>query len=83
MVVIADTYNNRIQYFTPTGSFLGKFGWSGDEPGEFNHPVDVDMSPSETRVYATDYNNWRVQYFDDATTGVVPASLGGVKALFK
>ncbi|MEE8640914.1 MAG: hypothetical protein V3T41_10935, partial [bacterium] len=83
MVFVADTFNHRIQYFTAAGSFLGKFGWSGYRPGEFNEAIDVDLSPSETRVYVTDHNNYRVQYFDQRNFAVVPSSLGRVKALVK
>ena len=83
IVLVANTYNDRVDYFTSTGSYLGIFGGPGSGPGQFYLDYDVAVSPSDTRVYVTDFVNARVQYFDDTVTAVVPSSLGRVKALFK
>jgi DNA-binding beta-propeller fold protein YncE len=82
-VYIADQGNHRIQYFTPTGSFLGSWGGYGSGPGEFNGPIGIDVSLSGTRVYVADYSNQRIQYFNRNEPAVAPASLGKVKALFR
>jgi hypothetical protein len=80
---VADILNHRVQYFTPTGSFLGKFGTQGSGKGEFDRVIDVALSPSEHWVYATDRLNHRVQYFGWCEPAVAPTSLGKVKALFR
>jgi DNA-binding beta-propeller fold protein YncE len=82
-VYVADCYNHRVQYFTSSGSFLGKFGSRGTGNGEFRYPWDVALSPSETRLYAAEGDNCRVQYFRRSDPTVVPESLGKVKALFR
>src|SRR5436190_4582882 len=40
-VYVADTFNNRIQKFTPEGAFLTEWGSAGDGPGQFNYPSGV------------------------------------------
>jgi len=55
--------NNRVQYFTSTGSFLGKWGKTGKGNGEFAWPEDVAVSPLTGHVYVTELMNDRVQYF--------------------
>ena len=34
-VYVIDTYNNRVQYFTPTGNFIGAWGRLGSGDGYF------------------------------------------------
>ncbi len=74
---------DRVQYFTSTGSFLGKFGISGSCNGMFKNPRGLAFSPNGTRIYVADCNNFRVQYFRLSGVAVAPTSLGRVKALFK
>jgi hypothetical protein len=45
-VFVADTFNNRIQKFTNTGTFITKWGSSGSDNGQFELPVDVAIDPS-------------------------------------
>ena len=40
-VYVADSRNDRVQYFTATGSFLGKWGSTGKGNGQFDYPTDV------------------------------------------
>lgn len=82
-IYVADTNNHRIQYFTSTGSFLGKWGAEGTGDGQFNFPAGVTVTRDGAYVYVADTRNNRIQYFYDGYVGVVPASLGRVKALFK
>jgi tripartite motif-containing protein 71 len=77
-VYVADCGNNRIQYFTATGSFLGEFG-----SARFDRSWGVAVSSDAARVYGVDFGNHRVQYFEQTNPGVAPASPGKVKALFK
>jgi len=64
-VYVADMNNNRIQYFTATGSFLGKWGTKGTGQGQFMGPEDIGINSGGT-VYVIDYGNDRVQYFTAA-----------------
>jgi len=82
IVYVADRGNYRVQYFGPTGSFLGKWGQYGYGNGQFVFPQDVDLTPAGTRAYVADTDNERIQYFT-SDEAVPPASLGQIKALFK
>jgi len=82
-VFVADTDNDRIQYFTAAGSFLGMWGDEGSGPGEFIAPHSVAASPSGARIYVADRYNHRIQYFNRDEPTVAPASVGKVKALFR
>jgi DNA-binding beta-propeller fold protein YncE len=62
-VYIAEEMGCRIQYFTPTGSFLGSWGRYGTGRGEFNGICGICVVPNGN-VYATDLVNCRVQYFN-------------------
>jgi predicted membrane-bound mannosyltransferase/DNA-binding beta-propeller fold protein YncE len=64
-VYIADTWNHRIQKFTPDGEFLTMWGYFGqaESPLAFWGPRDVAVD-AEGRVYVTDTGNKRVVVFD-------------------
>ncbi len=49
-VYVADAYNNRIQYFSPTGSFLGKWGTVGTGAGQFDTPWDVAVAANTGHI---------------------------------
>jgi len=61
-VYVTDTTNDRVQYFTPTGSFRGKWGKSGTGKREFRSPRGIAVAP-DTNVYVADMNNDRIKYF--------------------
>jgi len=61
-VFVADTNNDRVQYFTRDGKFLGEWGTYGFADGEFNHPAEVALAPDGT-VYVVECNGARVQRF--------------------
>lgn len=52
-IVVADSFNARIQRFTPQGEFKSKFGRRGDGPGEFAIIKGVAVD-SEDHIYITD-----------------------------
>jgi DNA-binding beta-propeller fold protein YncE len=54
-----------VQYFTPSGSFLGTWGVYGTGNGEFYMPLGIDVTAAG-RVLVTDYGNHRIQYFTPA-----------------
>ena len=59
---VADTGNDRIQKFSPSGTFLTQWGSSGSGRGQFSGPMDVAVSPSGM-VYVADTGNDRIQRF--------------------
>jgi len=75
--------NQRIQYFTAAGSFLGSLGRLGSGKGEFTNPQDLGFSRAGNRLYVADTDNNRIQYFRWSDPAVAPTSLGRVKALFR
>jgi tripartite motif-containing protein 71 len=62
-IYIADTGNNRIQKFDPSGQFLaqiGGFGWGREQ---FNEPASL-WAENGLDVFVADYDNQRVSRYD-------------------
>jgi tripartite motif-containing protein 71 len=62
-IYVADTGNNRIQKFDPTGQFvaeIGGFGWGTEQ---FNDPVSL-WSENGLDVFVADYDNQRIARYD-------------------
>lgn len=74
-VYVADTFNFRVQKFTPQGAFLGRFGRHGGDgsagsgAGEFRAPYGV-ASDCRGNVYVTDEGNDRIERFGDPASKV-------------
>lgn len=66
-VYVTDFGNNRIQKFTPDGSYVTQWGTPGGGPGQFSLPTGI-AADHGGHVYVMDTNNGRVQKF---TTGGV------------
>ena len=64
-VYIADLGNNRIQKFTSSGMFIGKWGTYGSGNGQFSSPSAVAIDASGN-VYVAEQNNHRIQKFTSA-----------------
>jgi DNA-binding beta-propeller fold protein YncE len=64
-VYVADTWNHRIQKFTPEGDFVTMWGFNGqaETPFAFWGPRGIS-SDSNGNVYVTDTGNKRVVVFD-------------------
>ncbi|HJW90240.1 MAG TPA: flippase activity-associated protein Agl23 [Anaerolineales bacterium] len=64
-VYVADTWNHRIQKFSPEGEFLTMWGYFGqaETPTAFWGPRDVAVD-DQGRVYVTDTGNKRIVIFD-------------------
>jgi len=63
-VFVSDTDNNRIQIFTSDGDYIGMVGQGyGFQPGQFNKPTDVAVSPDGKYVYVVEEVNKRHQKF--------------------
>jgi DNA-binding beta-propeller fold protein YncE len=54
--------NHRIQRFSATGSFLGKWGSQGSGDGQFDRPYGVAVA-ADGAVYVADTYNSRIQRF--------------------
>lgn len=66
---VADTENNRIQHFSPTGELLHNWGSFGDAVaaaapgGTFNQPWGIAVAPDGSAVFVADTWNHRIQKF--------------------
>jgi len=71
-VTVVDAENNgfgaySIQHFDEDGSFLGRWGMTGDSPGEVKSPTAVATDPTGN-VYVADTGNFRIdRYTADGT----------------
>ena len=76
-VYVADTWNHRVQKFTPSGEFIQTWGFFGqaEQPEAFWGPRDVAVDQITGRVYVTDTGNKRVVVFD--ADGNYLAQFGG------
>lgn len=67
-VYVADTWNHRIQYFSPTGSYQGKWGSEGSGNNQFERPYGIGINWwNADRVFVADTWNGRISRF--TTTG--------------
>jgi DNA-binding beta-propeller fold protein YncE len=56
----ADFYNDRVQKFSPDGTYLTSFGSKGAGPGRFDHPLAV-AAGDDGAVFVADLGNNRIQ----------------------
>ena len=70
---VVDTWNQRIQVFDASGTFLFKFGSLGSGDGQFDSPWGVAVDASG-KIYVTDVFNRRIQVFDASGDFPVPDS---------
>lgn len=62
-IYVADSANNRIAVFNPSGKFLFSIGKFGYGEGELNYPTSVAIS-KDGLVVVSDFHNRRIQVFD-------------------
>ena len=62
-VYLVDGVNNRIVVTNEEGSPQFTFGTPGDKPGQFLHPMGIDISKTG-QVFIADTGNHRIQVFD-------------------
>lgn len=60
---VTDTKANLIRIYNPQGALVRSIGEPGTEPGQFNHPTLLWLSP-QGRLYVTDSLNFRVQILE-------------------
>ncbi|PLX74866.1 MAG: hypothetical protein C0614_11560 [Desulfuromonas sp.] len=71
---VADMFNARIEYFSPDGEFIGKFGERGDRIDQLDNPKDVAFD-SEGNLYIIDSRAARLSIYTQ--TGQLLLTLGG------
>jgi DNA-binding beta-propeller fold protein YncE len=74
-VYVTDTGNDRVQYFTSAGAYLGQWGTSGTAAGQFISPGNLAVHPTTGNIYVTDYGNPYVQEF--TASGAFVRRFGG------
>lgn len=64
-LIVADYGNHRLQWFTPKGEFIKKYGtgFQGDELGQLGSPTGVTVD-AENNVIVADRDNQRIQIFN-------------------
>lgn len=82
-LVITDSLNGRLQFFTPSGIFRKTIGSKGVGPLSFSSPQSVafeytkDASPSLFRMYVVDAFQSEVQVIDPSGVGSYLSTIGG------
>jgi RHS repeat-associated protein len=69
-VWIADSYNNRLEEFSSSGSFMQSVGSWGSGNGDLSYPLGVAVNQTAGDVYVADYSNNRVEEFTTSGTFV-------------
>ena len=62
-VYVLDSYNDRIQQFTPGGGFQRAWGTTGTAPGQFQLGINGGIAIRGSSLFLADQNNHRVQRF--------------------
>ncbi|HXB63700.1 MAG TPA: 6-bladed beta-propeller [Solirubrobacteraceae bacterium] len=60
-VWVTDQTNNRVEKFTPAGSFIAAYGSTGSGELEFSNPAGIAVNQSTGNVYVCDLSNSRVE----------------------
>ncbi len=74
-ILVNDSFNFRIQRFSPEGEFINVIGYHGDTLGGFSRPKGIAVD-TENHLYAVDTAFENVQIFD-ANSGDVLLFFGG------
>ncbi|CAN5898500.1 hypothetical protein BH24CHL4_BH24CHL4_07810 [soil metagenome] len=61
-IYVVDTGNERVQVFTPDGTFVRSWGGYGSDVTQFIEPVGIAVGPDD-RVYVADSGNARISVF--------------------
>ncbi len=69
-IYVDDSFNFRIQKFSPDGQYIKHFGYQGDTLGGFARPKGIDID-ADGYLYAVDTAFENVQIFDNETTLLV------------
>lgn len=69
-IFVVDTGNERVQVFSPDGTFLRAWGGNGNGPAQFVEPVGIVVGP-DGRVYVADSGNGRISVFQRDGTPIL------------
>lgn len=64
---VADTGNNRLKKFSPTGSLINNIAGEGTEAGKVKEPTTIAMGP-ESSVWVADSGNNRIEEWSSSLT---------------
>jgi RHS repeat-associated protein len=64
-VWVVDSYDNRLEKFSGSGTWLASYGSFGSGSGEFEEPVEVAIDRSTGKVFVTDLGNRRVDELNE------------------
>ena len=67
-ILVADSWNHRIQKFTSEGKFLTSVGTKGSGPLQFSYPIDITLNASMNKVYVLSRGNHHVQVLNSDLT---------------
>ncbi len=83
-IYVVDTGNERVQVFTPDGTFVRAWGGHGSDPSQFIEPVGIAVGPDD-RVYVADSGNARISVFarDGTPLAQWPVEAWQVQAYFE
>lgn len=83
-VAVSDTYNWRIQTFTPAGAVIKEWGRRGRGPYEFNYARTLASNPVNNDWIITDTDNGRiVSYTKDGTYKWASGESGATNGKFR
>ncbi len=78
LVYVADSGNNRVQIFNPSGLYYGTLGvGNGTGDYQFSYPRGVFVA-SDGSIYVADSNNHRVQIYNSSRVYVATIGVTGV-----
>ena len=67
-ILVVDTGNHRIQKFTAKGQFLAAVGIKGSGPLQFNEPTGIAFNAVNSKVYVTEWKNYRCHILNSDLT---------------
>jgi tripartite motif-containing protein 71 len=69
-IYVADTGNNRIETFDPSGNYVSTFGSAGSGNGQFSAPAGIIVATSTGNIYVFDSGHTQIQKFNSSGTYV-------------
>jgi len=63
-LIVADTWNHRVQILSSLGKCVRQFGSKGNASGQFNYPRGLAIDPKSENIIVADCDNNRIQIFD-------------------
>jgi DNA-binding beta-propeller fold protein YncE len=79
-VYVADDHNQRVQEFSPAGTYLAQWGSAGSGNGQFNEPRGIIVDGAGN-VYVSEFNGNRVQVFTATGTYLTQFGASGTGQL--